>query len=56
MTVLMQTALTARNDAINEMLARSEKLGEEGDVDGAQAQAAQAEHAKVAFDESPFHE
>ena len=43
----MQTALGAMNDAINELLARSEKLGEDGDVDGAQAVAAQAEHRKV---------
>ena len=35
------------NDAINELLAKSEKLGEDGDVDGSQAVAAQAEHSKV---------
>ncbi|KAK9816303.1 hypothetical protein WJX74_004427 [Apatococcus lobatus] len=42
-----QTALGYMNDSINELLARSEKLGEDGDVDGAQAVAAQAEHRKT---------
>ena len=43
----MQTRLAEMNDELQELLTKSEVLGEQGDVDGAQAAAAQAEQLRV---------
>ncbi len=43
----MQKALDQMGQEIQEMLKRSEVLGEQGDVDGSQAAATQAEAIKV---------
>ena len=42
-----QTRLTEMNDELTELLTKSEVLGEQGDVDGAQAAASQAEALRV---------
>ena len=44
---LSQTRLTEMNDELTELLTKSEVLGEQGDVDGAQAAASQAEALRV---------
>ena len=43
----VQTRLAEMNDELQELLTKSEVLGEQGDVDGAQAAAAQAEQLRV---------
>ena len=43
----VQLRMTQMNDELTELLGQAERLGEEGDVDGAQAAAAHAEALKV---------
>ena len=47
MALRMQKVLDQMGQEIQEMLKRSEVLGEQGDVDGSQAAATQAEAIKV---------